>query len=205
MDRPAPGDRRTACPERGRRGPGRRPRGPTAGLPGTSGTRSRGCWSAGPRAGRSRGAGQVALDGEPPEVASHRFVTARGRRRGAASAWTPGADLSAARPRACRVAALLQRVRAVPRDRLQAAPARPEDDAPRRAAVRGLGPRLVQARDRRRRACRGRLQRRCRPDGIRDGLARGSPEQARSARNGGPDVACRPTIYRAGSRRATTA
>ncbi len=46
-DRPAPGDRRTACPERRRRGPRGRPRGPTEGSRGTSGTRSRGCWSAG--------------------------------------------------------------------------------------------------------------------------------------------------------------
>ena len=52
------------------------------------------------------------------------------------------------------VAAMLQRLRPVPRDRLQAPPPRLLR-GPGRAAVRRLGPRLVQARDRRRRARRG--------------------------------------------------
>ena len=82
------------------------------------------------------------------EVASHRFVTAPKSRRG--ERVDASADLSAPG----RVAALLQRVRAVPRDRLQAPPPRLLR-GPGRAAVRRLGPRLVQARDRRRRARRG--------------------------------------------------
>ena len=61
------------------------PRGPTAGSPGTSGTRSRGCWSAGPRAGEiARGAGQVALDGE---------------RRGGVAQVRDGAEVQARRAR----------------------------------------------------------------------------------------------------------
>lgn len=41
----APGTRRTACPERRKRVPRRRPRVSTAGSPDTKGTRSRRCWS----------------------------------------------------------------------------------------------------------------------------------------------------------------
>ena len=97
------------------------------------------------------GAGQVALDGvlgggvaQVRDRAEGEARRARGRlRRPVCGMPAPG-----------RVAALLQRVRAVPRDRLQAPPARLLR-RPRRAAVRGLGPRLVQARDRRRRARRG--------------------------------------------------
>ena len=86
------------------------------------------------------------------EVASHRFVTAPKSRRG--ERVDASADLSAACPRPGRVAAMLQRLRPVPRDRLQAPPPRLLR-GPGRAAVRRLGPRLVQARDRRRRARRG--------------------------------------------------
>lgn len=41
----APGTRRTACPEKRKRVPRRRPRVSTAGSPDTKGTRSRRCWS----------------------------------------------------------------------------------------------------------------------------------------------------------------
>lgn len=80
------------------------------------------------------GAGQVALDGElrggvaqVRDGAEGEARRARGRlRRPVGCLPAPG-----------RVAALLQRVRAVPRDRLQAAPARLLR-RPRRAAVHGL-------------------------------------------------------------------
>ena len=101
--------------------------------------------------GDREGAGQVALDGE---------------RRGGVAQVRDGAEAQARRARGRRhrpvvglpapggVAALLQRVRPLPRDGLQAPPARLLR-GPRRAAVRRLGARLVQARDRRRRAGRG--------------------------------------------------
>lgn len=124
------------------------------------------------------GAGQVALDGE---------------RRGGVAQVRDGAEGQARRargrlrrpvrgmPAPGRVAALLQRVRPVPRDRLQAPPARLLR-GPRRAAVRGLGPRLVEARDRRRRARRGRG---ARPHPRRPGpgaLARAAVRPQRRAR-----------------------
>ena len=101
--------------------------------------------------GDREGAGQVALDGERRggvvqvrDGAEGEARRARGRlRRPVGGLPAPG-----------RVAALLQRVRAVPRGRLQAPPPRLLR-GPGRAAVRRLGPRLVQARDRRRRARRG--------------------------------------------------
>ena len=101
--------------------------------------------------GDREGAGQVAPDGE---------------RRGGVAQVRDGAEVQARRarrrlgrpvgglPAPGGVAAMLQRVRPVPRDRLQAPPPRLLRD-PGRAAVRRLGPRLVQARDRRRRARRG--------------------------------------------------
>ncbi|MEI3352124.1 MAG: helix-turn-helix domain-containing protein [Collinsella sp.] len=85
------------------------------------------------------------------EVASHRFVTAPKARRG--ERVDASADLSAACPRLAAWPAL-QRVRPVPRDRLQA-PSPRLLRGPGRAAVRRLGARFVQARDRRRRARRG--------------------------------------------------
>ena len=126
----------------------------------------------------ARGAGQVALDGvlgggvaQVRDRAEGEARRARGRlRRPVCGMPAPG-----------RVAALLQRVRAVPRDRLQAPPARLLR-CPRRAAVRGLGPRLVQARDRRRRARRGRG---ARPHPRRPGpwaLARAAVRPQRRAR-----------------------
>ncbi|WP_199577008.1 MULTISPECIES: helix-turn-helix domain-containing protein, partial [Collinsella] len=152
------------------------PAGPGRSEDGMSGKRKKGAGKAAPRAyGRltrherntvqrmlERGAScrQIARElGRSPstvsaEVASHRFVTAPRERRG--ERVDASADLSAAcMPAPGRVAAMLQRVRAVPRGRLQAPPARLLR-GPRRAAVRGLGPRLVEARDRRRRARRGR-------------------------------------------------
>lgn len=77
------------------------------------------------------------------EVSSHRFVAAPKPRRG--ERVDAGTDLSAACPR---LAAW-----PLPRGGLHALPARLLR-GPRRAAVRGLGARLVQARDRRRRARR---------------------------------------------------
>ena len=70
--------------------------------------------------------------------------------------WTLQADAlrsDLSRPLRDGVAALLQRLRPLPRGGLQAPPARLLR-GPRSAAVRGLGARLVQARDRRRRARR---------------------------------------------------
>ena len=101
--------------------------------------------------GDREGAGQVALDGERRggvaqvrDGAEGQARRARGRlRRPVGGLPAPGG-----------VAAMLQRLRAVPRDRLQAPPPRLLR-GPGRAAVRRLGPRLVQARDRRRRARRG--------------------------------------------------
>ena len=101
--------------------------------------------------GDREGAGQVALDGERRggvaqvrDGAEGQARRARGRlRRPVGGLPAPGG-----------VAAMLQRLRPVPRDRLQAPPARLLR-GPGRAAVRRLGPRLVQARDRRRRARRG--------------------------------------------------
>ncbi len=98
--------------------------------------------------GDREGAGQVALDGERRggvaqvrDGAEGQARRARGRlRRPVGGLPAPGG-----------VAAMLQRVRAVPRDRLQAPPPRLLR-GPGRAAVRRLGPRLVQARDRRRRS-----------------------------------------------------
>ena len=114
------------------------------------------------------------------EVASHRFVTAPRERRG--ERVDASADLSAACPR---LAAWPRCCNgwAVPRDRLQAPPARLLR-GPGRAAVRRLGPRLVQARDRRRRARRGRG---ARPHPRRPGpgaLARAAVRPQR--RPGGP-------------------
>ena len=101
--------------------------------------------------GDREGAGQVALDGERRggvaqvrDGAEGQARRARGRlRRPVGGLPAPGG-----------VAAMLQRLRPVPRDRLQAPPPRLLR-GPGRAAVRRLGPRLVQARDRRRRARRG--------------------------------------------------
>ena len=100
--------------------------------------------------GNREGAGQVALDGE---------------RRGVVAQVRHGAQAQARRARRRRhrpvgglpapgvVTALPRRLRPLPRDGLQAPPAR-LPRCPRRAAVRGLGARLAQARDRRRRARR---------------------------------------------------
>lgn len=86
------------------------------------------------------------------EVSSHRFVAAPKPRRG--ERVDAGTDLSAAcLPAPGGVAALPRRLRPLPRGGLHALPARLLR-GPRRAAVRGLGARLVQARDRRRRARR---------------------------------------------------
>ena len=100
--------------------------------------------------GDREGAGQVALDGE------RRGVVAQVRRRAQAQArrarrrrHRPVGSL----PAPGGVAALPRRLRPLPRGGLHALPARLLR-GPRRAAVRGLGARLVQARDRRRRARR---------------------------------------------------
>ena len=144
----------------------------------------------------SEGAGQVALDGElgggvaqVRDRAEGEARRARGRlRRPVCGMPAPG-----------RVAALLQRVRAVPRDRLQAPPARLLR-RPRRAAVRGLGPRLVEARDRRRRARRGRGA----SPSSATAWAGGSRPSSCPPATAGPWT-CRPRRSTAGSRRATTA
>lgn len=142
------------------------------------------------------GAGQVALDGERRGGVAQVRDRAEGEaRRARGRLCRPVGGM----PAPGRVAAMLQRVRPVPRDRLQAPPARLLR-GPRRAAVRGLGPRLVEARDRRRRARRGRG---ARPHPRRPGpgaLARAAVRPQRRARG-----TCRPRRSTAGSRRATTA
>ena len=142
------------------------------------------------------GAGRVALDGELRGGVAQVHDGAQGearraRRRHRRPVGGP--------PAPGRVAPLLQRVRAVPRDRLQAPPARLLR-RPRRAAVRGLGPRLVQARDRCRRARRGRG---ARPHPRRPGPGGSRPSSCRPG-TAGPWT-CRPRRSTAGSRRATTA
>ncbi len=101
--------------------------------------------------GDREGAGQVALGGERRGGVAQVRDGAEGQARRARGRLRRPVD---GLPAPGRVAALLQRLRPVPRDRLQAPPARLLR-GPRRAAVRRLGPRLVQARDRRRRARRG--------------------------------------------------
>ena len=147
--------------------------------------------------GDREGAGQVALDGERRggvaqvrDGAEGQARRARGRlRRPVGGLPAPGG-----------VAAMLQRLRPVPRDRLQAPPPRLLR-GPGRAAVRRLGPRLVQARDRRRRARRGGQA--ARPHSRRPAprpVARAAVGPERRAR-----WTCRPRRSTAGSRRATTA
>ena len=146
--------------------------------------------------GDREGAGQVALDGERRggvaqvrDGAEGQARRARGRlRRPVGGLPAPGG-----------VAALLQRVRAVPRDRLQAPPPRLLR-GPGRAAVRRLGPRLVQARDRRRRARRG-----GQAGGDKGLPAPGGCRPSRWRRATAARWTCRRRPSTAGSRRATTA
>ena len=138
--------------------------------------------------GDREGAGQVALDGERRGGVAQVRDGAEGERRG--ERVDASADLSAACPRLAAWAALLQRVRAVPRDRLQAPPARLLRG---RAAQLCADSVLVSSRrgiDADEPAAAEALAL------IRDGLGRGlSPEQL-SARNGGPVDLSPSTIYR---------
>ena len=146
--------------------------------------------------GDRQGAGQVALDGERrggvPQVRHGAEAQAR-RARGRLHRPVGGL------PAPGRVAALLQRLRPLPRGGLQAPPARLLR-GPRRAAVRRLGPRLVQARDRRRRAGSGGQA------GGHQGLpAPGAVPRADGGAQRRARWTCRRRPSTAGSRRATTA
>ena len=179
-----PGDRRGSGKKY--QGPRGRPRGPTEGSRGTRRDTVQGCWSAGASCRRSRGVGRSPST-VSAEVASHRFVTAPKSRRGErvdASAGPVGGLPALAWPRWPQTGAAAGTARS-------AASAAPRLLRGRAQQLRRLGPRLVQARDRRRRARRGGQA------GGDKGLHRaGSRPEQMAARNGGWWDLSPSTIYR---------